>query len=246
MLSSFLQSLRRKIAARRHIGMIRATGGLPAVTAVKAARLSYLGYNKFARICQTIDQIKKAGVRGDYLEAGCALGGSSIVIGALRPAATGFRIHDVFGMIPPPSAQDTPDVIERYQTILAGKAKGLDGDPYYGYMENLRDVVTANLTRHLTPAQRQHIQLVEGLVQDTLVVDGPVAFAHIDVDWYDPVMVCLQRIVPQLSPAGAIILDDYFDWGGCRKAVDEFLASPAGKTLKVDAGLGSLRLTRIA
>jgi asparagine synthase (glutamine-hydrolysing) len=50
-----------------------------------------------------------------------------------------------------------------------------------------------------------------------------IAFAHIDCDWYEPVRLCLERIYPILSIQGYLVLDDYYDYGGCKKAVDEFL-----------------------
>ena len=37
---------------------------------------------------------------------------------------------------------------------------------------------------------------------------------HIDCDWYEPVMLCLERLHPLLSPGGYVIADDYFDWEG--------------------------------
>jgi O-methyltransferase len=66
------------------------------------------------------------------------------------------------------------------------------------------------------------VHLIKGLVQDTLQVDQPVFLAHIDVDWYDPVLACLERIVPRLSDDGFLVLDDYNDWSGCRRAVDDY------------------------
>jgi asparagine synthase (glutamine-hydrolysing) len=35
-------------------------------------------------------------------------------------------------------------------------------------------------------------------------------------------MTCLERIAPLLVPGGRIVLDDYYMWSGCRRAVDEY------------------------
>ena len=59
-------------------------------------------------------------------------------------------------------------------------------------------------------------------MQQTMFVDGPVALAHIDVDWYDPVTVCLQRICPKLVPGGCVVVDDYNDWSGCARACEDY------------------------
>lgn len=50
-----------------------------------------------------------------------------------------------------------------------------------------------------------------------------VAFCHIDCDWYDPVKFCLEQVAPKLAPGGAVLLDDYHDYGGCQQATNEFL-----------------------
>jgi hypothetical protein len=55
-------------------------------------------------------------------------------------------------------------------------------------------------------------------------IDQPVALAHIDGDWYESVMTCLQRIEPHLSEEGILVIDDYDAWSGCRTAVDEYFA----------------------
>ena len=66
------------------------------------------------------------------------------------------------------------------------------------------------------------MHLVRGLFGDTLHVTEPVALAHLDGDWFDSVMTCLQRIEPRVVPGGVLVIDDYEQWSGCREAVDEY------------------------
>jgi asparagine synthase (glutamine-hydrolysing) len=180
---------------------------------------------------------------GLFLEAGCALGGSAILLGSVKSVERPLQIYDVFEMIPQPTVEDTAEVHERYRTIVDGEATGIGGDKYYGYEDDLYLVVQENLKRFGIDRERQNISLIKGLVQDTMSIDQPVAFAHVDVDWYEPVMVCLERIFPALVVGGSIILDDYRDWGGCRKAADEYLARVAGQ-FALDNSAGSLKITR--
>ena len=88
------------------------------------------------------------------------------------------------------------------------------------------------------------MSLIKGFVQETMRLDRPVALAHIDVDWYEPVMTCLERVFPNLVDGGSIILDDYHDWGGCRKATDEYLARVVGQ-FEVDDSARSMKVTRL-
>ena len=82
------------------------------------------------------------------------------------------------------------------------------------------------------------------LLQDTMNIQQPVAFAHIDVDWYEPVLTCLKRVFPKLVVGGSIILDDYHDWGGCRKAADEYLEGVPGN-FSLDDAACSMIITSI-
>lgn len=43
-----------------------------------------------------------------------------------------------------------------------------------------------------------YVTLVNGLVQDTMKIDQSVAFAYIDVDWYNPIITSLKRVFQNL------------------------------------------------
>ncbi|MEZ4701503.1 MAG: TylF/MycF/NovP-related O-methyltransferase [Rhodothermales bacterium] len=226
------------------------TFGFPAevrqtMQAVRSRRLTYLSQRKLNALAEQILRIEKSRIPGAILEAGCAMGGSAILFASAKSPTRPLRVYDVFGMIPPPSEADGQDVHERYEVIKEGKAKGLGGDVYYGYRDDLYDAVHASFGALGYPPAPNRIELIKGLVQDTLVVDGPVALAHIDVDWYDPVMTCLERITPHLALGGALILDDYQDWSGCRKATDDYFAGQDRSRFVFDTSPGSLVVTRV-
>jgi asparagine synthase (glutamine-hydrolysing) len=69
------------------------------------------------------------------------------------------------------------------------------------------------------------LRFVQGLYEETLQIQEPVALAHIDCDWYDSVKVCLERVVPHLVRGGRLVIDDYVYWTGCKMAVDEYFAN---------------------
>jgi asparagine synthase (glutamine-hydrolysing) len=116
----------------------------------------------------------------------------------------------------------------RCDEIAGGTARGRQGDVYYGYHTDLLDEVRAAFTRLGVPPEENRVELLPGLFQDTIEIDEPVAFAHLDGDWYDSTMTCLQRIAPRLSPGGRIVVDDYYAWSGCRRAVDDYFAGTPG------------------
>jgi asparagine synthase (glutamine-hydrolysing) len=201
---------------------------LDAVTrAVVRDRLTYLSYEKLKRIRRALAEIKDS--RGDIIEFGVDLGGSGIILARRAGASRRFIGFDVFGMIPPPTSEkDDTKSKERYEVISSGKSQGLNGDVYYGYKKELFKEVTESFARHGVPVDWKRIFLYQGLFETTWpaadeTIDA-IALAHIDCDWYDPVLFCLNACADKLVEGGILIIDDYNDYGGCRTAVDEFVS----------------------
>ena len=214
------------------------------IHSIRSQNLTYLSEIKLARLVSICHSIEEANLPGIFIEAGCALGGSTILIASLKNPERPLFSYDVFGMIPPPTMEDTQDVHDRYRTIVEGKSEGIDGNRYYGYEENLYAIVQSNLKTFGINPDEQSVSLIKGLVQDTMEIDQLVAFAHIDVDWYEPVMTCLERIFPKLVIGGSIILDDYHSWGGCRKATDKYLRGVTGLFV-LDDSANTLKITKV-
>lgn len=205
--------------------------------------LTYLPIEALLNIANTVVAIENNNIEGIFIEAGCALGGSTVLISKIKSDARCLMVYDVFGMIPAPTTSDTEDVHERYNVILNGSSPGIGGEEYYGYRKDLFAQVISNLRKYRVDPPKKNVSLIKGLLQETLRPTEAIAFAHIDVDWYEPVKVSLERIFPNLAVGGTIIIDDYFAWGGCRKAVDEFL-SAAGTTVEISPIAGRLNITR--
>lgn len=197
--------------------------------AVKDARLTYLSAAKLYRIERCLAEIDRARIEGDCVEFGVALGGSGILIAKRMAPFRRFVGFDLFGTIPPPSDLDGPESHERYRVIASGRSSGIGGDTYYGYEPDLFKKVNSSFAEFGVPADQPRVRLAKGLFQETVSFDArfQIAFAHVDCDWYDPVALCLDRLYPHLTPGGIVVLDDYNDYGGCRKAVADFLARHA-------------------
>ena len=197
------------------------------IAAIRREKLTYLDYPAMADIRAAVERVESEGIVGSIVEAGCALGGSAVLMAKAKSASRVLQVYDVFGMIPPPGDKDKQDVHDRYQTILAGDSKGIAGGTYYGYEKDLYSKVNQAFKRHNVPTEKHNIQLIKGLFEDTLHLSGPVALAHIDCDWYASVMVCLERIAPFMPAGGRFIMDDVGFWSGADNAVDDFLKGRA-------------------
>jgi Macrocin-O-methyltransferase (TylF) len=198
------------------------------IARVRRENLTYLKDENLRELAAMVIDADRGAVPGLVIEAGTALGGSAIVMAAAKAADRPMKVYDVFGTIPPPGEHDGPDVHNRYATIAAGRAKGVGGETYYGYRDDLYAEVNASFGRLGVPAAEHNVELIRGLFEDTIELDEPVAVAHLDGDWYESTMTCLSRIAPLLSHGGRIVLDDYDAWSGCRAAVDEYFAGRDG------------------
>jgi hypothetical protein len=178
-------------------------------------------YNKAAVLnmhAQLIIEIEKLKLNGIMIECGVANGGTAMVTAAAKRSDRVFNLYDTFTGIPAPSGKDGEDILKRYNVISSGKA----GENYYGYNKNLlQSVQDRFVSAGLDPLSHE-VHFHQGLFRDTLHVAGPVAYAHLDGDWYESTWDPLERIVPHLVPKGKIVLDDYMHWSGCRSAVNDF------------------------
>lgn len=189
---------------------------------VNDKHLSYLGINELLDLAQICISNEKENIEGIIVEAGCALGGSAIVLASGKKVNRKLFVYDVFSMIPPPSDRDGEDVHERYRVIVSGRSPGIGEKLYYGYEKNLYDKVLQSFADFGLEVKENNVHLVKGLFEDTLKIESPVALAHIDCDWYDSVLTCLNRIEPHLVRGGTLVIDDYYHWSGCRAAVDDY------------------------
>jgi O-methyltransferase len=158
-----------------------------------------------------IAYIERANIAGDVVECGVAAGGSAALLGLTMDRHRSdrvLRLYDTFDGLPPPTKED-PDFNKARQ--------------WTGQCRGSLEEVKALFSRLGLNTNR--IRFVPGLFQNTLELTmSPVAMAHLDGDWYDSTMTCLRAIWPALTVGGVIQLDDYGEWQGCRKAVDEFFA----------------------
>ncbi len=201
---------------------------LQTILRVRRNSLTFLGYGALADLALTTLDLEMNHVQGLLIETGCALGGSAIVMATAKEKQRPFFVYDTFEMIPPPGLEDGRDAHQRYQTIREGNAKGFSGNTYYGYLHDLYSRVIQSFRMNGLAPEENNISFYKGMIETTMRIDQPVALAHIDCDWYSPVMTSLQQIVPRLSRGGYLIIDDYYQWSGARKAVDEYFAEVRG------------------
>jgi hypothetical protein len=77
-----------------------------------------------------------------------------------------------------------------------------------------------------TGYDRDNIHFIQGKVEETLPDHAPdmISLLRLDTDWYESTRHELLHLFPRLSRGGVLIIDDYGDWEGARKATDEYFS----------------------
>jgi len=180
-------------------------------------------------LVEAVRYLVSADVPGDMVECGVWRGGSMMVVALtlVDLGATDRHLHlfDTFTRTPDPGDEDVTtsgvraaDIIEELRTA-----------------EVFRYLPMAEVERLLQdtgyPAERLHF--VPGLVEATIPSAAPdaIALCRLDTDWYASTAHELEHLWPRMTPGGVLVIDDYGDFRGARKAVDEYLAAQDERVL---------------
>ena len=79
---------------------------------------------------------------------------------------------------------------------------------------------------------------IKGKVENTLMeknnLPKKISILRLDTDFYESTKIELETFYPLLSQKGVLIIDDYGDFPGCRKAVDEYFSDKNVLMIGVD------------
>lgn len=150
-------------------------------------------------------------VPGAVVECGTYKGGSAAVL-ARRALGRSLWLFDSWEGCPEPSAVD----------VDARGRSGRRGD-FQASETEVRQLLFDTLAH-----DEDRIHLVRGWFDETIPSSkhlvGPIALLHLDGDWYESTFTCLSELYDLVVVGGVVIIDDYGEWSGCRKAADDFFA----------------------
>lgn len=139
---------------------------------------------------------------------------------ALKRVERAVYMLDSFQGLPPVTARDGP-LARRWQDR---------GDPD-NFMDNCK-AVRNDVERALADMRfaEGDFKIVEGWFDQTVsqvareVEPHSIALLRLDGDWYDSTRCCLDALMPLVSEGGVVIIDDYYAWDGCARAVHDYLS----------------------
>jgi len=138
------------------------------------------------------------------------IGGIATILGSRQ-----YFLFDSFEGLPPAKDIDGSDAI-KWQNDTKSPL----------YFDNCAaDITWAQDAMRISKADE--VTIHKGWFSDTLKFIPPtteIAILRLDGDWYDSTMDCLNQLFPLVRKNGVVIIDDYFTWSGCRKAVHDYLS----------------------
>jgi O-methyltransferase len=150
--------------------------------------------------------------RGAFVECGVAQGTSLVIMAALAGPDRLVWGFDSFEGFPELSDADSGSGAE----FVGMACSGAEGESAVYNTFAAADVPMTN------------VRLVKGWYVDTVpgLVDqvGPIALLRLDSDFHDATRFTLEQFYDQVVSGGSVIINDYFAFEGCRKAVDDFRA----------------------
>jgi hypothetical protein len=184
---------------------------------------------RMSALCKAVEYIISAGIQGDFVECGVWRGGSMMAVALtllhLEQQNRDLYLFDTFQGMPPPNEVDIDINGIAAHRLLAEAAD--DKSRQIWALAGLQEVRD---NMRLTSYPEQLIHYVPGRVEETLPSQAPPAIAllRLDTDWYESTAHELNTLWDRLAIGGVLMIDDYGQWRGARRAVDEFVARLPG------------------
>ncbi|WP_199504293.1 TylF/MycF/NovP-related O-methyltransferase [Qipengyuania sp. YIM B01966] len=178
---------------------------------------------EFIRALRYIDALN---IEGAVVECGVWRGGNLALAGLIRRETNNDRqifAYDTFAGMTAPTPHDHKAVNE---VDTQAKFDALERDGHNDWCYASLDDVRNNFAQ-VVGAEAQ-LRTIVGPVQDTLIdetnLPEKIAILRLDTDFYDSTKAEMEILYPRLVSGGILIVDDYGEWAGARKAVDEYFA----------------------
>ena len=158
-------------------------------------------------------------VEGCVVECGTWKGGMIAGIAELMGDSRQYHLFDSFEGLPQATEKDGIEAI-KWQ-------KDVDSPAYYDNCKtSMRFAIQAMKLSKVNP---NNYKIYKGWFHDMLPVfnhvnKDKIAILRLDSDWYDSTMDCLNNLYSRVADGGVIIIDDYYAWDGCTRAVHDFLS----------------------
>ncbi|MEY2923533.1 MAG: hypothetical protein RLZZ337_73 [Bacteroidota bacterium] len=188
---------------------------------------------RITALIRSVDYVLRNNIEGDFVECGVWKGGNILVmIEVLKEHHTtrNIYLYDTFDGMSDATDLDISIDGAKASNLLATTDKSTE-IWCYSPIDEVKEI----LAQSTYPTDLLHF--VKGKVEDTLqhTVPEHISLLRLDTDWYESTKSEMEFLFPNLKSKGILISDDYGFWQGCRKAIDEYMA-----TQKIDLKLNKI------
>jgi len=179
----------------------------------------FLKERRYDTLYHMVSHVLARGIEGDFAECGCKHGHSTAMIADLMQAAksdANLWVFDSFeGGLSDKNEQDRTNNLADTDDQKTKTQK----ERFSSQISHVQNVFE----------NQPFVNLVKGWIPDTFTPDmasKKFAFAHVDVDLYEPTKASIEFFYDRMPVGGVIVVDDYNSatFPGARTAVEEFLS----------------------
>jgi hypothetical protein len=196
-------------------------------TIIKIKPFTMTTNERIYMLMKSVEYIIKRNIPGDFVECGVWRGGSVMAIAqTLKNLGVTDRkiwLYDTFDGMTEPSDLDFDWTGVFAKDVLVKQVKVDEKLNTHAFASI--NAVKKNL--RTIDYDFNNFIFVVGDVQQTIIKNAPksISLLRLDTDWYDSTLVELQQLFPLLNRDGILILDDFGQWAGSRKAATEYFDS---------------------
>lgn len=154
--------------------------------------------------------------KGCFVECGTWRGGMAFALTELCQDIQEFHYFDSFEGLPPAGVLDGEDTQrDQAEDKLWHNNNSAEFDDFMTGLNSLN-------------RPERPLSAHKGWFEDTLpgfTPDREISILRLDGDWYDSTMCILDNCYDKVVPGGVVLIDDYYDWDGCTRAVHDFLSA---------------------
>ncbi len=175
---------------------------------------------------KSVQYVVQAKIPGAIAECGVWQGGAMMLVAyALLECGDNDRLlqlFDTFKGLPLPDPSIDIDSL------------GVDAE--HQWKPGWAEAGLAEVQGNMDKTGYRHIEYCPGMVEKTLADQARYQYAivRLDTDWYSSTKVELEVLWERIAVGGLLIIDDYGQWLGARKATDEFFADKPVKMHRID------------
>ena len=185
-------------------------------------KLSMVSVDRLMAVISSTKYIIENNIEGDFVECGVWRGGCALAMAMILNDYKVNRkiyLYDTFEGMTSPGKEDLGFDGSQPLKIFKEYQKENHNEWCFASIEDVQhQFKKLNLN--------SNVIFVKGDVVKTLSekenLPEKIALLRLDTDWYESTKMEMNVLYPKLIKNGVLLIDDYADWQGCKRAIDEY------------------------